>query len=63
MSKHIEVNGRLAQVDKRYSDLKQRQKSQISQWLYNAYKKQVVENMTDDEALAPVFDKIEEAQI
>lgn len=63
MSKHIEVNGRLVQVDKRYSDLKQRQKSHISQWLYDAYKKQVAENMTDDEALAPVFDKIDEAQI
>ena len=63
MSKHIEVNGRLVQADKRYNDLKQRQKSQISQWLYDAYKKQVAENMTDDEALAPVFDKIDEAQI
>lgn len=63
MSKHIEVNGRLVQVDKRYSDLKQRQKSHISQWLYDAYIKQVAENMTDDEALAPVFDKIDEAQI
>lgn len=63
MSKHIEINGRLVQVDKRCSDLKQRQKSHISQWLYDAYKKQVAENMTDDEALAPVFDKIDEAQI
>ncbi|WP_242829517.1 pyridoxamine 5'-phosphate oxidase family protein [Butyrivibrio fibrisolvens] len=63
MSKHIEVNGRLVQADKRYNDLKQRQKSHISQWLYDAYKKQVAENMTDDEALAPVFDKIDEAQI
>ena len=62
MSKHIEVNGRLVQADKRYNDLKQRQKSQISQWLYDAYKKQEAENMTDDEALAPVFDKIDEAQ-
>ena len=53
MSKHIEVNGKLVQANKRYSDLKQRQKSQISQWLYDAYKKQVAENITDDEALEP----------
>ncbi|WP_292198757.1 pyridoxamine 5'-phosphate oxidase family protein [Butyrivibrio sp.] len=63
MSKHIEVNGKLVQANKRYSDLKQRQKSQISQWLYDAYKKQVAENITDDEALEPVFEKIDEAQI
>jgi hypothetical protein len=63
MSKHIEVNGKLVQANKQYSDLKQRQKSQISQWLYNAYKKQVAENITDDDALAPVFDMIDEAQI
>ena len=63
MSKHIEVNGKLVQANKRYSDLKQRQKSQISQWLYDAYKKQVAENITDDEALEHVFEKIDEAQI
>ena len=63
MSKHIEVNGKLVQANKRYRDLKMRQKSQISQWLYDAYRKQVAENLTDDEALAPVFDKINEAQI
>lgn len=59
----VEVKGKLVQANKRYSDLKQRQKSQISQWLYNAYKKQVAENITDDEALEPVFAKIDEAQI
>ncbi|HAP32951.1 MAG TPA: hypothetical protein DCQ46_00410 [Lachnospiraceae bacterium] len=63
MSKHIEVNGKLVQANKRYGDLKMKQKSQISQWLYDAYKKQVAENLSDDEALAPVFAKIDEAQI
>lgn len=63
MSKHIKVNGTFVQANKRYSDLKMKQKSQISQWLYDAYKKQVAENITDDEALEPVFAKIDEAQI
>lgn len=63
MSKHIKVNGKLVQANKKYKDLKMRQKSQISQWLYDAYKKQVAENITDDEALEPVFEKIDEAQI
>lgn len=63
MSKHIEVNGKLVQANKRYSDLKQRQKSQISQWLYDTYTKQVAENILDEEALALVFVKMDEAQI
>ncbi len=63
MSKHIKVNGKLVQANKRYSDLKMKQKSQISQWLYDAYKKQVAENLSDDEVLTAVFKKIDEAQI
>ncbi len=63
MSKHIKVNGKLVQANKRYSDLKMKQKSQISQSLYDAYKKQVAENLSDDEVLTAVFEKIDEAQI
>ncbi len=63
MSKHVMVDGKLLQTNKKYSDLKQRQQANISQWLYDAYKKQVAENLTDEEALTPVFDKIDEAQI
>ncbi len=63
MSKHKKINGRLLQMGKQYSDLKLKQKEKISNWLYEAYKIQNTENLTDDEALLYVFDKIEEAKI
>ena len=63
MSKHKKVDGKLLQMNKTYSQLKQRQKEKISQWMYQAYKKQVAENLPDDEALQFVFEKIDEAEI
>ena len=63
MSKHIKVNGKLLQVNKRYSSLKQKQQAKIAGWMYEAYKKQINEKLSDDEALNYVYDKIEEAEI
>lgn len=63
MSKHKKVDGKLLQMNKSYSQLKQRQKEKISQWMFQAYKKQVADNLSDDEALLLVFDKIDEADI
>lgn len=63
MSKHKMVNGKLLQMNKRYKDLKNRQKDKIAGWMYEAYKKQVNEGLSNDEAFAIVMDKINEAQI
>lgn len=57
------VNGKLLQMNKTYKDLKNRQKDKIAGWMYEAYKKQVNEGLSNDEAFAIVMDKINEAQI
>lgn len=49
--------------NKTYKDLKNRQKDKIAGWMYEAYKKQVNEGLSNDEAFALVMDKINEAQI
>ena len=41
MSKHKMVNGQLLQMNKPYSQLKNKQKEKISNWMYEAYKKQM----------------------
>lgn len=63
MSKHKRVEGRLLQLNKSYSQLKKKQKEKISEWMYQAYRKQTTENMSDEEALQFVFDRIEKAKI
>ena len=63
MSKHKMVNGKLLQMNKTYKDLKNRQKDKIAGWMYEAYKKQVNEGLSNDVAFALVMDKINEAQI
>jgi len=63
MSKHKMVDGRLLQMNKSYGQLKTKQKERIAAWMYEAYKKQVSEGLSDEEALQLVFDRIEEAQI
>ena len=63
MSKHKMINGKLLQMNKTYKDLKNRQKDKIAGWMYEAYKKQVNEGLSNDEAFALVMDKINEAQI
>lgn len=63
MSKHRMVDGKLLQMNKRYTDLKNRQKDKIAGWMYEAYKKEINEGISNDEAFALVMDKINEAQI
>ena len=63
MSKHKMVDGRLLQMNKSYGQLKQKQKEKISEWMYQAYRKQVAETLPNEEALQLVFDGIEEAKI
>ena len=57
------VDGRLLQMDKSFGQLKQKQKEKISEWMYQAYRKQTSEKLSDEEALQLVFDRIEEAKI
>ena len=57
------VNGKLLQMNKTYKDLKNRQKDKIAGWMYEAYKRQINEGLSNDEAFALVMDKINEAQI
>ena len=61
--KHRMVDGRLLQMNKRYGQLKQKQKEKISGWMYVAYRKQAAENLSDEEALQLVFSRIEDAKI
>ena len=63
MSKHRIVDGRLFQMNKSYGQLKQKQKEKISEWMYQAFRKQFAENLSDEEALQLVFDRIEESKI
>lgn len=63
MSKHKMVDGRLLQMNKSYGQLKKKQKEKISEWMYQAYRKQVTEKLSDEEALRFVFDRIEAAKI
>ena len=63
MSKHKVVNGQLLQMNKTYKDLKNRQKDKIAGWMYEAYKRQVNDGLSNDEAFALVMEKINEAQI
>ena len=63
MSKHKMVDGRLLQMNKSYGQLKQKQKEKISEWMYQAYRKQTSGKLSDEEALQLVFDRIEEAKI
>lgn len=63
MSKHKMVNGKLIQMNKTYKNLKNRQKNKIAGWMYEAYKRQVNEKLTNEEALEYVLDKINKAEI
>ena len=63
MSKHKMVDGRLLQMNKSFGQLKQKQREKIAEWMFQAYKKQVKEGLSEEDALQLVFDQIEEAQI
>ena len=69
MKNHVMVDGQLLQTNKKYSQLKQRQKEKIYQWMFEAYKKKYLEHgqfpdTADDEAIvSEVLEKIDEAGI
>ena len=66
---HQMVDGRLLQMDKKFSALKERQKTKIAEWFYEAYRKSYLESgkipgkKEEAEIMSYVFDKVEEAQI
>lgn len=66
---HQMVDGRLLQTDKRFSQLKQKQKEKISVWLYQAYSLEydrigkAPDGKCQTELLWKVYEKIEEAGI
>ena len=63
MSKHMKVDGKLLQMNKSYSQLKQKQKAKISEWMYEAYKLQQSDGISDADAVEYVYNKIEDAEI
>lgn len=66
---HIKVGGRLLQTDKKFSALKERQKTKIAEWSYEGFRKYYLDSgrfpnrEEDEKILAYVFAKIEDAQI
>jgi len=66
---HVMLDGRLLQMNKKFSALKEKQKVKIAEWFYEAYRKSYTESgrlpdkAADEEILSYVFAKIEEAQI
>ena len=69
MKNHKIVDGRLIQTNKKFSQLKQSQKSKINEWLYQEYRKiydskgKPPEKQDKDKIVSAVYDKIEEATI
>lgn len=66
---HVRAGGRLLQTDKKFSALKERQKTKIAEWFYEAYRRaytksgKMPDKSADEEILAYVFQKIDEAEI
>ena len=63
MKNHEMVNGRLIQTNKRFSQLKQRQKLKIHEWLYEAYVDVELRKIKKYDVISVVHKKIEEAEI
>ena len=69
MKNHEWVNGKLLQTNKKYSQLKLKQKEKIHEWMYAAFRDSFRRTgkfpgkKEDDEILAVVMQKIEEAEI
>lgn len=69
MKNHQIIDGRLLQTNKKFSALKESQKTKIAEWEYEAYKdcylkyKKVPDKQKEDELLLSVCDKIEDAEI
>ena len=59
---HKLVNGRLLQMDKQFSDLKERQKSRIAEWIYTAYREAYLQTgkEPDKEADTVILDSVME---
>jgi hypothetical protein len=66
---HKKIDGQLLQMNKKFSDLKMKQKDKIIGWVYEEYKKYVIEYdkvpdlLADEQIVEAVIDKINEAQI
>jgi 8-oxo-dGTP diphosphatase len=63
MKNHEMVNGRLIQTNKRFSQLKQRQKLKIHEWLYEAYVDVEFGKIKKYDVVSAVYKKIEDAEI
>ena len=69
MKNHQIIDGRLLQTNKKFSALKESQKTKIAEWEYEAYKdcylkyKKVPDKLRVDEILLSVFEKIGTAEI
>ena len=66
---HKKIDGQLLQMNKKFSNLKMKQKDKITGWVYEEYKKYVTEHekapdsLADEQIVRTVLDKINEAQI
>ena len=69
MKNHQVIDGRILQINKKFSALKESQKTKIAEWEYEAYKdcylkyKKVPDKQREDEILFSVIDQIEAAEI
>ena len=69
MKNHIKVDGKLLQTNKRYENLKQKQKDKIMSWLYEAFeakyleKERMPDKRGDEEIVDAVYDRIQAADI
>jgi len=69
MKNHIKVDGKLLQTNKRYENLKQKQKDKIMSWLYEAFeakyleKERMPDKRGDEEIVDAVYDRIQAAYI
>lgn len=69
MKNHIMVEGRLLQTSKRFSDLKEKQKTKIAEWSYQGYREFYLKNgrlprkQEDSELLRDLQRRIDDAEI
>ena len=69
MKNHQIMEGKLLQINKKFSALKESQKTKVAEWEYEAYKdsylkyKKVPDKQREDEILFSVIDQIEAAEI
>lgn len=69
MKNHIMVDGRLLQTNKRFSDLKEKQKTKIAEWSYQGYREFYLKNgrlprkHEDEDLLWDLQRRIDDAEI